>query len=60
MPGVVRGVLWWLTSVMGDHDYQRFVAHHHRAHPGVPVPSEREYWRERHAAADRNPGARCC
>lgn len=56
----VRAVLWWITSVMGDHDYQRFVDHRRRAHPGEPIPSEREYWRERHAAADRNPGARCC
>ncbi|MFD4291858.1 YbdD/YjiX family protein [Rhodococcus sp. NPDC058505] len=60
MRGLGRGVLWWITSLMGDHDYQRFVAHRRRAHPGAPVPTEREYWRERHAAADRNPGARCC
>jgi hypothetical protein len=24
------------------------------------VLTEREYWRQRHAAADANPAARCC
>ncbi|MGU3431837.1 YbdD/YjiX family protein [Actinomycetes bacterium M1A6_2h] len=55
-----RGAVWWITSVMGDHDYERFVAHHRRVHPGADVPTEREYWRRRHADADANPGARCC
>ncbi|AMY19742.1 YbdD/YjiX family protein [Rhodococcoides kroppenstedtii] len=56
----LRGVHWWITSVMGDHDYARYVDHLQRRHPGAPVPSEREYWRRRHAEADANPGARCC
>ncbi|MGB3770027.1 MAG: YbdD/YjiX family protein [Rhodococcus sp. (in: high G+C Gram-positive bacteria)] len=55
-----RATLWWITSVMGDHDYERYVDHLARTHPGEPVPSEREYWRSRHAEADANPGARCC
>nr|WP_067653546.1 YbdD/YjiX family protein [Nocardia harenae] len=58
--GGVRGVLWWFDGVLGGQDYQRYVAHLRRAHPGRAVPSEREYWRERHAEAERNPGARCC
>ncbi|KMO78693.1 hypothetical protein MCHLDSM_02614 [Mycolicibacterium chlorophenolicum] len=45
---------------MGDDHYRRYVEHRERAHPGAPVMSEREYWRHRHAAADANPGARCC
>ncbi|MCK8672754.1 YbdD/YjiX family protein [Rhodococcus sp. HM1] len=45
---------------MGDHDYARYVELHRRLHPGEPVPTEREYWRDRHAATDSNPGARCC
>ncbi|SEL15207.1 MULTISPECIES: YbdD/YjiX family protein [Rhodococcus] len=56
----LRGARWWITSVMGDHDYERFAAHHRLAHPGTPVPTEREYWRGRFADSDRNPGARCC
>lgn len=55
-----RGVRWWISSVMGDNAYPRYVEHLARNHPDAPVPSEREYWRERHAAADANPGARCC
>jgi uncharacterized short protein YbdD (DUF466 family) len=45
---------------MGDNHYQRYVDHRARTHPGEPVPSEREYWRRRHAATDTDPGARCC
>lgn len=55
-----RGVLWYLDSVVGGQDYQRYLAHMRRVHPGRPVLSEREYWRERHTDAERNPGARCC
>ena len=56
----MRAVLWWLRSLMGDHDYRRYVEHLARHHPNTPPVTEREYWRQRHAAADTNPGARCC
>ena len=55
-----RAVRWWTGSLMGDHDYARYVEHLRRAHPDAEVPSEREYWKARHAAADANPGVRCC
>lgn len=55
-----RAALWWITSVMGDHDYARYVEHRVRTHPGEEIPTEREYWKARHADADANPGARCC
>ena len=58
--GVGRGIRWWVTSVMGDNAYARYAAHLARNHPGQPVPTEREYWRQRHAEADANPAARCC
>lgn len=57
---VLRGIGWWIGSVMGDHDYARYVHHMQRVHPGTPIPTEREYWRTRHAEAEANPGARCC
>lgn len=57
---VVHGLWWWVTSVMGDHDYARYAEHLRRAHPDAPVPSEREYWRARYADADAHPDARCC
>ncbi len=48
------------AHLMGDNHYQRYVDHRARTHPGEPAMSEREYWRQRHAATDANPGARCC
>ncbi|MCZ4520706.1 YbdD/YjiX family protein [Rhodococcus ruber] len=56
----MRGLWWWITSVMGDHDYDHYVAHLARHHPGQEPPTVRQYWKDRHAEADRNPGARCC
>ena len=55
-----RGVRWWFASVMGDNAYGRYLDHLARRYPGSPVPTEREYWRERYSAMDANPGARCC
>ncbi|BBZ66466.1 hypothetical protein MINS_18950 [Mycolicibacterium insubricum] len=54
------GIGWYTASLMGDNHYQRYLEHRRRAHPGEPVCSEAQYWRMRHAAADADPGARCC
>ncbi|UXA09944.1 YbdD/YjiX family protein [Mycobacterium sp. SMC-8] len=51
---------WYCQTLMGDNHYQRYLDHHARRHTGEPPLSEREYWRRRHAAADADPGARCC
>ncbi|WP_324192724.1 YbdD/YjiX family protein [Nocardia transvalensis] len=56
----LRGVVWYMNSILGGQDYARYVEHLRRNHPERPIPTEREYWRERHAAADRNPANRCC
>lgn len=56
----VRAGVWWFDSILGGRDYQRYVEHLRRRHPDRPVPTEREYWRQRHAEADRNPTNRCC
>ena len=56
----VRGITWWVTSVMGDNAYARYTAHLARNPPDDPVPTEREYWRQRYAEQDARPGARCC
>ncbi|MFC6014002.1 YbdD/YjiX family protein [Nocardia lasii] len=60
MWGVARGIGRWYSAINGGQDYQRYVAHHRRNHPDDPVPTVREYWRERYADADRNPTNRCC
>lgn len=57
---VARAVHWYTTSLLGDRDYDRYVAHLARAHPDVAPPSAAQYWRTRHAEADAHPGARCC
>ncbi|MFI1911783.1 YbdD/YjiX family protein [Nocardia sp. NPDC020380] len=56
----LRAVIWWFNSILGGNDYRRYVEHLRRRHPGSHIPSEREYWRERHAAAAKNPANRCC
>ncbi|WP_188829489.1 YbdD/YjiX family protein [Nocardia camponoti] len=56
----LRGVARWYSAINGGEDYQRYVAHLRRAHPNAEVPSERDYWRERYAEAERNPQNRCC
>lgn len=53
-----RGARWYATTLMGDHDYARYVQHLARTHPGQEPESERAYWRSRHD--DSTPQARCC
>ncbi|WP_439956865.1 YbdD/YjiX family protein [Nocardia miyunensis] len=55
-----RTVAGYVNAVLGGRDYARYVEHLRRKHPGCPIPTERDYWRERYAAADRNPATRCC
>ncbi|WP_343048281.1 YbdD/YjiX family protein [Cellulomonas humilata] len=55
-----HAVRWYTTALLGDRDYDRYVAHLARVHPGTAPVSERAYWRERHAEQDAHPGARCC
>ena len=50
----------YVGAVMGDHDYARYLEHHAAHHPGDAPCSEREYWRRRHAARDRDPRGACC
>ena len=55
-----RQARWYVSSLMGDNHYQRYLTHRRRDHPGEPVLSEAQYWRVRHRHAEMNPGARCC
>lgn len=55
-----RALAWYVTGVLGESDYPRYVAHLRRAHPDAAVPTVREYWRERYAEQDANPATRCC
>ncbi|MBI5736868.1 MAG: YbdD/YjiX family protein [Mycolicibacterium neoaurum] len=57
---IIGQIGWYWSSLMGDNHYRRYVEHLARRHPGEPVPTEREYWRMRHAAIETNPQSRCC
>jgi uncharacterized short protein YbdD (DUF466 family) len=34
----------WLRAVSGDDAYERYVSHHARVHPHLPLPSRREFY----------------
>jgi uncharacterized short protein YbdD (DUF466 family) len=57
---VFRSIYWYLEQVSGQGDYQRYVDHLRQVHPEVTPPTVDQYWRERYAEQERNPGARCC
>ncbi len=56
----VHQIGWYWGTLMGDNHYQRYVELRSRTHPGESVPSERDYWRMRHAQTEANPNPRCC
>ena len=47
-------------GVVGADAYERYVAHLRRMHPDAPIPSEKDFWREKYAEMERNPKSRCC
>ncbi|WP_309127621.1 YbdD/YjiX family protein [Microbacterium sp.] len=53
-------IRWYVTTLMGDRAYDVYVAHVRSQHPDAPIPTERQFWCDRMAEQDRNPGARCC
>lgn len=56
----VRGVSWYVTSLMGDRAYDTWVTHLANEHPDQPPVSEREFWAARYREQESTPGARCC
>lgn len=55
-----RTLRWYVRGVVGEDAYERYVAHVAATRPGHPVPSEREFWRDKHAYQERHPDTRCC
>lgn len=55
-----RGIRWYVTTLMGDRAYDVYVTHLRAQHPAAVPLTERQFWRQRTAEQDRNPGARCC
>ena len=60
MVDIARSVRWYVHSVMGDNAYEKYVRHQQLHHPDAPIPTEREFWRQKHEDAERNPKTRCC
>ncbi len=56
----LKSVRWYFAELMGDNDYRKYCDHLRAHHPGAQLPTERQYWRNRYASQDANPGARCC
>lgn len=57
---VLSGVGWFVGGVTGGSAYERYVEHLRRTHPECPVPSKRDFWREKYDEQERNPSTRCC
>lgn len=57
---VARQISWYWGTLLGDTHYRRYLEYRCRAHPGEPVLSERDYWRQRYDGYDDDPSARCC
>ena len=49
-----------LRAVIGAPDYERYVAHLRRCHPGREPMTREAFVRERLEARYSKPGARCC
>ncbi len=57
---LVRRLGRFVSGVTGADAYERYVEHQQRVHPEAPLPTRAEFWRDRYAEQERNPGARCC
>jgi uncharacterized short protein YbdD (DUF466 family) len=55
-----RAVRWYVREVVGENDYEKYVAHLARAHPGRKPPTRREFERAKTDRMEANPRARCC
>ena len=53
-------VLAAIRRVIGAPDYERYLAHVRRAHPGAVPMSRDEFMRARLEDRYARPGARCC
>ena len=59
-PGVWRRALRVLRTIIGEPDYDRYVAHMREHHPECTVASHDEFMRQRMESRYTKPGSRCC
>jgi uncharacterized short protein YbdD (DUF466 family) len=57
---VVAGALWYAREVMGENDYEHYLRHQRRRHPGEQVLTRREFECRRMDQMEIRPGQRCC
>ncbi|EIE98863.1 YbdD/YjiX family protein [Saccharomonospora glauca] len=55
-----RAVSWYVKEVVGENDYEHYVAHLRRHHPEARPVSRREFERAKLDRMASDPGARCC
>ena len=56
----LRRALRILRTVIGEPDYDRYLAHMASHHPGCAVVSRDEFMKQRLESRYSKPGARCC
>lgn len=49
-----------VRRIIGVPDYDRYLAHASRCHPGQPVMTRDEFMRQRLVERYSRPGSRCC
>jgi uncharacterized short protein YbdD (DUF466 family) len=60
MPERARQLVRVIRRILGMPDYQAYLAHLRAAHPGCPIPTEREYFEEFVRARYSGGPTRCC
>jgi len=60
VPSAWRRALRVLRTIIGEPDYERYVAHMRDHHPECAVPSQDEFMRQRMESRYTKPGSRCC
>jgi uncharacterized short protein YbdD (DUF466 family) len=55
-----RGIRWYVRGVLGEDAYERYLAHHARTRCDHRPMTEREFWRDRTDAMEKDPKSRCC
>ena len=60
LPGLLSRLLGAVRAVAGMPDYDAYLIHLRRCHPGMPPPSEREYYTEYLRGRYGDGPARCC
>ena len=56
----VRRVIGLVHRIIGAPDYETYVAHAARCHPGRPLLSKNDFVNERLTDKYSRPGTRCC